>query len=167
MMIFLKNQWIFSISSEGNLANISTTIPINISMKLGFIENILIQDDCTPSKIDTYTTHFKEFFDGFAWYYNEMLDIDPQIIQYQIKTYPGANPVRKKLWLVNPHKATTIKDEIQKLIDVGFIYLEPSTKWVSNPIPVDKKEGTIQVRVDYCDLNVACHKDNYPTPFID
>lgn len=30
-----------------------------------------------------------------------------------------------------------------------------------------KKQGTIQVYVDYRDVNNACPKENYPTPFID
>ena len=40
-------------------------------------------------------------------------------------------------------------------------------EWVSNPIPVDKKQGTIHVCTKFHDLNKAYHKDNYPTPFID
>jgi hypothetical protein len=38
---------------------------------------------------------------------------------------------------------------------------------VSNPVSVDKKQGTIRVCTDFHDLNKACLKDNYPTPFID
>ena len=30
-----------------------------------------------------------------------------------------------------------------------------------------KKQGTIRVCVNYWDVNLACLKDNYPTPFID
>ena len=30
-----------------------------------------------------------------------------------------------------------------------------------------KKQGTIKVCIDYRDVNHACPKDNYPTPFID
>jgi len=30
-----------------------------------------------------------------------------------------------------------------------------------------KKQGTIRVCIDYRDVNQACPKDNYPTPFID
>jgi len=30
-----------------------------------------------------------------------------------------------------------------------------------------KKQGMICVCIDYHDLNCACPKDNYPTPFID
>jgi hypothetical protein len=41
------------------------------------------------------------------------------------------------------------------------------TDWVSNLVPVNKKQGTIHVCV-YCrDINKSCPKDNYPTPFID
>jgi len=36
-----------------------------------------------------------------------------------------------------------------------------------NPITIIKKHGTIRVFIDFKDLNKACPKDNYPTPFID
>jgi hypothetical protein len=68
---------------------------------------------------------------------------------------------------VNPRKAPTIKAEVEKLLNVGFIYPVPLTEWVSNPIPVDKKQGTIHVCMDFRDLNKSCPKDNFPTPFID
>jgi hypothetical protein len=59
-----------------------------------------------------------------------------------------------------------IKAEVEKILQLGVIYPIPLTKWVSNIIPVAKKQGTIHVCVDYRDLNKACPKDNYPTPFI-
>jgi hypothetical protein len=37
---------------------------------------------------------------------------------------------------------------------------------VSNPVSVNKKKGTICVCTNFCDLNKACPKDNFPTPFI-
>ena len=57
--------------------------------------------------------------------------------------------------------------EIEKLLKAGFIYPVPLTEWVSNPIPVDKKQGTIWVCTDFRDLNKAYPKDKFPTPFID
>jgi hypothetical protein len=39
--------------------------------------------------------------------------------------------------------------------------------WVSNLVPVNKKQGTICVCVDYRDISKSCPKDNYSTPFID
>ena len=62
---------------------------------------------------------------------------------------------------------TAVKDEVEKLLKVGFIYPIALTKWVSNPVPVDKKQGTIRVCTDFRDLNKAYPKDNCPTPFID
>ena len=53
------------------------------------------------------------------------------------------------------------------MLNVGFIYLEPLTEWVSNPVVANKKEGKIRICTDFRDLNKACPKDNYPTPFID
>jgi hypothetical protein len=41
------------------------------------------------------------------------------------------------------------------------------TDLVSNLVPVNKKQGTIRVCVDYRDINKACPNDNYPTPFVD
>jgi hypothetical protein len=38
---------------------------------------------------------------------------------------------------------------------------------VSNPVPVNKKQGTIRVCKDFRDMNKACPKDNFSTSFID
>jgi hypothetical protein len=57
--------------------------------------------------------------------------------------------------------------KVEKLLNVGFIYPVPLTEWVSNIVPITKKQGTIHVCVDYRDLNKAYPKENYPTPFID
>ena len=40
-------------------------------------------------------------------------------------------------------------------------------EWVSNVVPVNKKEGNIRVYIDFRYLNKACPKDNFPTPHID
>ena len=76
-------------------------------------------------------------------------------------------PVRQCLCAVNPRKAPTIKVEIEKLLKVGFIYPIPLTEWVSNLVLVDKKQGVIHICTNFRDLNHACPKDNFPTPFID
>lgn len=96
-----------------------------------------------------------------------MPDIDPSIVEHEIETYDNAKPIRQWLRPVHPCKAAAIKVEVEKILNAGFIYPVPLTEWVSNPVPVDKKQGTIWVCVDYRDLNTACPKDNYPTPFID
>ena len=57
-----------------------------------------------------------------------MPGINPSIVVHEIKTYPTAKPVRKKLRQVHPQMAAAIKDEIEKLLKAGFIYPAPLTK---------------------------------------
>jgi hypothetical protein len=56
---------------------------------------------------------------------------------------------------------------VEKLLNAGFSYLVPLTEWVSNLVHVNKKKVTIRVCMDFHDLNKACPKDNFPTPFIE
>jgi hypothetical protein len=96
-----------------------------------------------------------------------MPGIDPRIFEHDIRTYLYAKHVQQHLRVVNPWKTPTIEADVEKLLNVGFIYLVPLTEWVSNPIPVNRKQGTIRVCMDFRDLNKDCPKDNFPTPFID
>jgi hypothetical protein len=142
-------------------------IPLDISVKPGIVENVHIGASCSSDEIVTYTSLFKEFRDIFAWSYKEMLGIDPEIVIHEIKTYPDAKPIRQCLCPVHPRKASTIKLEVKKILKASFIYPVALTDWVSNLVPIDKKQGTICVCVDYRDINKACEKDNFPTPFVD
>ena len=116
---------------------------ITISRNPGTIENVYIGAECSHAEILEYTELFKEFRDIFSWSYDEVPGIDPRIVEHEIKTYPNANPVQQRLRTMNPRKAPAIKAEIEKLLKACFIYPVPLTKWVSNPVPVDKTQGEI------------------------
>jgi hypothetical protein len=152
---------------EGNMVNIYPTIMIDISRIPGKIENVYIIGDCLSKEILIYTILFKQFHDVFAWSYEEIPGIDPNIIEHEIKTYLDSKPLRQHLRDVNPRKAPTIKVEAEKLINVGSIYPVALIEWVSNPVSMNKKHGNIRVCMDFRDLNKACPKDKFPTPFID
>jgi hypothetical protein len=139
VVISIVPQFTQDVFAEGNLINISPMIPIDISVKPGIVENVNIGTSCFPEEIVTYTSLFKEFHDIFAWSYEEMTGIDPSIVVHEIKTYPGAKPVRQCLRPIHPHKAATIKLEVEKLLKAGFIYPVALTEWVSNPVPIDKR----------------------------
>jgi hypothetical protein len=81
---------------EGNLANISPTIKINISIKDGIVEEIIIGAACTPKEIAAYKTLFQEYRDIFAWSYTEMPGLDPSIVEHRIDTWPDISLVRQK-----------------------------------------------------------------------
>jgi hypothetical protein len=130
---------------EGNMANISPTIKIDISIKNGVVEEIIIGAACTPQEIAAYKALFQEYRDIFAWSYTEMPGLDPSIVEHRIDTWPDITPVRQKQRPLHPSKVAAIKAEIDKLRTAGFIYPIAYTSWVSNPVPVDKKQGTIAI----------------------
>jgi hypothetical protein len=155
------------IYAEGIMETIAETILINISQNPGVMENVFVGADFSPEEIQIYIDIFKEFRDVFSWSYEKIPGIDPKIVEHEITMYPDAKLVRQNLRPVNPKKETTIKIEVEKLLKAGFIYPIHLTQWVSNPVPVNKKQGTIRVCTDFRDLNKACPKDNFSTPFID
>jgi hypothetical protein len=112
--------------SEGNLRNILPTIPLDISVKHGIVENVHIGASCSSDEIVTYTSLFKEFHDIFSWSYEEMLGIDPEIVIHEIKTYPGAKIVWQCLRPVHPRKEAAIKLEVEKLLKADL-----SIRWLS------------------------------------
>ena len=123
-------------------------MPIDISVKPRVFEKYIhIRVTCSLDEIEVYTSLFHDFHDIFAWSYEEMPDIDPSIVVHEIPAYPGVKPVPQRLRLVHPRKAAAIKGEVEKILNYGFIYPIPLTEWVSNIVPVDKKQGTIWVCV--------------------
>jgi hypothetical protein len=60
-----------------------------------------------------------------------------------------------------------VKQEIEKLLKVGFIYPISNIQWVSPLVIVPNKNGKWCVCVDYRDLNKATKNDHFPLPFID
>ena len=63
-----------------------------------------------------------------------------------------------------PELIPQIKGEVNKLIEAGFIREVKYPTWISNIVLVRKKNGQIRVCVDFCDLNRACLKDEFPLP---
>ena len=80
--------------ADGNMANLSPTISINISHDPGKVENVYIGASCSPNEIMEYTELFKEFLHIFAWSYEEMPGIDPRIVEHDINTSPEAKLVQ-------------------------------------------------------------------------
>lgn len=86
---------------------------------------------------------------------------------HKIPTYSNVKPIHQRLHPLHPRNEVAIKGEIEELLKAGFIYPIPLIDWVSNIIPMTKKQRIIHVCVDYRDINSARPKYNYPTPFID
>ena len=108
-----------------------------------------------------------DFRDVFAWSYEDMRGLDPQLYQHQIHLSTDAKPVAQRRYRMNPNYAAKVKEEIDKLLRVGFIRPVKQATWLSPIVVVPKKNGRIQVCVDYRKLNTATVTDAFPLPFTD
>jgi hypothetical protein len=69
---------------------------------------------------------------------------------------------------MNPTLKDIVKEEIQKLLNVKFIYPIFDSKWVFPLVVVPKKvTRKWRICVDFRELNKATLKDYFPLPFID
>ena len=109
----------------------------------------------------------KEFQDIFAWTYEQMPGLDENLVTHELHIAPGSRPVKQHARVFRHEIESQIKEEINKLLKVGFIKPIHHPTWLANVVPVKKKNGTIRVCVDFRDLNKACPKDDFPLPNID
>jgi len=88
--------------------------------------------------------------------------------EMNIELKPSSNPVRHRPYHLNPKVKEKVKREIDKMLEVGIIFVVEEVEWVS-PIVIQRKKGTedIRVCVDYKSLNSAYVHDHFPTPFTD
>ena len=108
-----------------------------------------------------------DYQDVFAWSYQGLPRLNPDIVQHRLPLNPGCSPVKQKLRRMKPEMSLKIKEEVRKQFDDGFLAVTRYPKWVANIVPFPKKDGKMQMCVDYRDINRASRKDNFPLPHID
>lgn len=102
---------------------------------------------------------FQEFQDVFAWDYADLKGFDPKLAQHTIELEPNAKLIRQKKRHVNPKLEPLMHKELTKLVESGIIFPIKHTSWMSNLVPVRKKNGELRLCVDFRDLNRASLKD--------
>jgi hypothetical protein len=104
---------------------------------------------------------------AFFWEYTDMKGIHPETCIHHIYTQGEVTPVRKPQRRMNPTLKDIVKEEIQKLLNVVFIYPISDSMWVSPLVVVPKKvTRKWRICVDFRELNKATLKDYFPLPFI-
>eukprot|EP00253_Pinus_taeda_P008113 PITA_08113 len=148
------------------------TIPVTsvahskiVEIELG--KTLNINANLTPEQETKLIHILTKHKNAFAWDYPDMKGIDPQLCTHHIYIENDAKPVRQPQRRLNPHLKEVVKAELQKRLDVNFIYPISDSKWVSPLVVVPKKNGKWRICVDYRELNKATQKDHFPLPFID
>ena len=109
----------------------------------------------------------KEYKDVFAWGYSEMPGLDLGLVVHTLNVDPEAKPVAQLARIFHIEIEGQIVEEVQKLLVAGFIKPIQHPHWLSNIVPVKKKNWQIRCCVDFKNLNRACLKDEFPLPNMD
>ena len=96
-----------------------------------------------------------------------MKGIDLSFHQHHINLKQDAVPIVQQRYTMNPNYAKQVKEELDRLLSVGFIKPIHEVTWLSPIVIVPKKSGKIKVCVDYRKLNAATIFDPFPLPFTD
>nr|GFA64504.1 putative reverse transcriptase domain-containing protein [Tanacetum cinerariifolium] len=105
-----------------------------------------------------------EFPDVFP---DELPGIPPvREVEFNIKLIPGSKPISKAPYRMAPIELKELKDQLQELLERGFI--RPSVSpWGAPVLFVKKKDGSMRLCIDYCELNKITIHNRYPLPRID
>ena len=109
----------------------------------------------------------KKYMDVFAWTYDEMPGLDLRLMVHSLNVDPRVKSVIQLARVFHTDVETQITHEVKKPLAAGFIKPIQHPKWLSNFVTVKKKNGQIHCCVDFCNLNKACPKDEFPLLNID
>jgi hypothetical protein len=87
--------------------------------------------------------------------------IPKEVIEHKLSIDPSYKPVKQK-----KRRYTPERQEVNKLLEAGFIRPVDYPRWLANLILVEKHDGSSRTCINYTSLNKACPKDEYPLPRI-
>ena len=84
----------------------------------------------------------REFKDVFAWSYQDMLGLNPDIVQHKLPLKLKYSLIKQKLRRMKPKMAMKIK-EVEKQFNAGFLTVAKYPQWVENVVSVSKKDEKV------------------------
>ncbi|GJV26200.1 putative reverse transcriptase domain-containing protein [Tanacetum coccineum] len=110
--------------------------------------------------IDCHSKHFEIFP-------NELPGLPPEReVEFTIELIPGTQPISKAPYRMAPVELKELKDQLQELLERGFI--RPSVSpWGAPVLFVKKKDGSMSLCIDYRELTRITVRNRYPLPRID
>jgi hypothetical protein len=96
-----------------------------------------------------------------------MHEIHPNTYIHNICMEENYRPIKQPQRRMNPLLKEIVKYELQKLLNVSFIYPIFYSQWVSHLVIVPKKNSKLCICIDYRELNKSTLKDHFSLPFID
>uniref|UniRef100_A0A2N9H1D0 Integrase catalytic domain-containing protein n=1 Tax=Fagus sylvatica TaxID=28930 RepID=A0A2N9H1D0_FAGSY len=156
-----------STTAEPNITSKEELEVINLSDDPDITKPISISKSLSAKERKCLIDLLHEYKDVFAWDYHEMPGIDPGLVAHSLNVEPGTRPVVQPMRTFHTEVEAQITQEVKKLLAAGFIKPIQHPRWLSNIVPVKKKNGQIRCCVDFRNLNKACPKDEFPLPNMD
>ena len=82
---------------------------------------IFISESLSSSERENLIQIIREYIDVFAWNYEDMLGVDPQIAIHHLNIKPDTKPVKQQRRRFHPEIMEAIESEVKKLIDSDFV----------------------------------------------
>jgi hypothetical protein len=95
-----------------------------------------------------------------------MPGIPKEVIEHRLGIDSAFKPIKQKERRYTPERHEAIRLEVNKLLEAGFIRPVDYPIWLTNPVLVEKPDGSWRMCIDYTSLNKACPKVEYPLPCI-
>ena len=89
------------------------------------------------------------------------------LVVHTLNVDPQAKPVAQPARVFHSKIEEQIVKEVQNLLIVEFIKPIQHLRWLSNVVPVKKKNEQIRCCMDFRNLNRVCPKDEFPLPNMD
>jgi hypothetical protein len=83
----------------------------------------------------------------------ELKGISKTLCEHKIEPMVNVQPVKQKQYNMNPNYALRVREDLDKLLDVRFIYPIGTTRWLSPLVIMPKKNGKLRICVHYYKLN--------------
>jgi hypothetical protein len=97
---------------------------------------------------------------------SDMPRIPREVIEHELGIDPVFKLIKQKERRYTPKRCETIRLEVNRLLESGFIRPVYYPSRLANPVLIEKPDRSWRMFIDYTSLNKACPKDEYPLPRI-
>ena len=125
----------------------------------------IIHDNCShlkseeKNKLFRLLTSFKDLFDG------TLGDWNTNPVDLELKK--DAEPCHSKKFSVPQIHYSTLKTELDRLVEIGVLEKNSDSPWSSPTFIIPKKNGTVRFISDFRKVNKIIVRKPYPLPKID
>ena len=145
---------------SGAMSNVISAMQARRLIRKGCETFLVVILDSKRGQVDVEKTPIvREFPDVFP---EELSGIPlEREMDLSIDIVPGTAPMSRAPYRMAPTKLKELKSQLQELMDKGFI--QPSVlPWGALILLVKKKDGTLQMCIDYWKINKVTVKNMYP-----